>query len=477
MTVNAFELFKRTYDQWERHTRELMENGPAALVKGMSELVKTGSLGSYFAERWMEGGVIPAMRALFEMDRDVSASLRATLEGKKSPLAHVDEVGQRMRSGGRYDQLIGTLGKELLGSAVFEGEQVLAENAFLRLSYLPPVPGATPPTEAALFHAGGFLPYSDRIFRALPETNLFQPFLDRGMPVYAMDLAGDREALPDAGSVTLEQVIDAIAELSDVAFEHAGGRKMAIEGYCGLGMPMFCYLAARPEDAERKFKVAVSMVAPVDGRQCELLGKMMQLMPEHLLFTQFSLTELHGDYVSGDLLRMSMDVPIGAFFPKTPLGRFVAGWKNKSYADVARIEDLDKFQRRDLAGAYWISPENCRRYAIPSDLMAFSSRLWREGVGPDLVIPASYRGRRLSFRTIVEQTGIQLAGIYGGQDPLIPSTTAHVLRDHLGDRYTLVVHPKAGHIAYCLSSSMWKRDSRHPFDPHPVDLIADLYAR
>ena len=61
-----------------------------------------------------------------------------TLAGKKRPGELVEEVGQRVRSGGKYNRLITTMGQELCGSARFEGEEVLAENEFLTLSYLTP---------------------------------------------------------------------------------------------------------------------------------------------------------------------------------------------------------------------------------------------------------------------------------------------------------------------------------------------------
>lgn len=453
------------------HTR-LFKTGADVTSRGMRELVKTMKTNTMLFNRMVEHGFGPTMQSLMEINADVTRPFLETLAGKKEPSELVEEVGQRVRSGGKYNRLITTLGEELFGSARFEGEEVLAQNEFLTLSYLPAKAGV--PKRGALFHAGGFLPYSDLIFRFLPEANLFLPFLEAGVPVYAMELTGDRRRLPDQGIVTMERVIDSIEEMTEIAFEHNGGEKMVMEGYCGLGMPSINYLAAKPKDADRKISKAFTMVSPVDGRQCKLVGELAKNMPDHMMWTQFTLTELHGKYVPGDVLRAGMDIPIGAFFPKTTFGRFMSGWKAKEYAEINEIGQLSGAQRKELAGAYWISPENCRRFPMPADLVEFSSRLWTEGVKDDLMIPYAYKGEQLSFQTIVDETEIKLYGFYGGKDVVIPGETGQVLEANVkGGRYTRVIHPAAGHISYIISPGCWKPEHKYALDPNPIDLLFD----
>ena len=451
------------------HSR-LFQAGADVYSRGMKELVKTIKTNSLLFNRMVEHGFGPTMESLWEINSDVTRPFLETLTGQKAPMEAMEEVGQRVRSGGKYNRLITTMGAQLFGSARFEGETVLAQNEFLTLSHLP-APAEIPP-RGTLFHVGGFLPYSDRIFRILPEANLFLPFLEAGIEVYAMELSGDRQQLPDQGRITMERVIESIDEMTEVAFEHNEGQKMVLEGYCGLGMPALAYIAALPAQARRKLNKAFTMVAPVDGRRCKLVGELSANMPDHLMWTQFTLTELHGRYVPGDVLRAGMDIPIGAFFPKTPFGRFISGWKSKEFADIDTVEQLSKTQRKELAGAYWISPENCRRFPMPADLVEFSSRLWTDGVKDDLEIPYVFKGQQLSFRTIVEQTEIELFGFYGGKDLVIPGETAQVLEANLGQqRYTRVVHPAAGHISYILSPGCWKADHPYALDPNPIDLV------
>lgn len=477
MNASSDDQIKKSLEHFFELNSRLMGAGADIYSRGMSEMLKMMRTNTLMFNRVLQHGVGPTLQSLMEMNQDVARPFLETMTGKKDPEQLVEEIGQRVRSGGKYNKLITTLGRELFGSATFEGETVLAQNDFLTLSYLPPV-GQARTDVGPLFHAGGFLPYSDGIFRILPEANLFQPFLDAGIPVYAMELKGDKDQLPAGlGALTLEGVIEAIDQMTEVAFEHAGGRKLVLEGYCGLGMPALCYAAAMPRQADRKLKVVFTMVAPVDGRECTLIGELAANIPEQLIWTQFTLGELFGQYVPGDVLRMGMDLPIGSFFPKTPFGRFATGWKNKEYAEIHGVDQLNPLQRREMAGSYWISPENCRRYPIPSDLVRFSSRLWRDGVNDDLAIPYSYQGQQLNFHTIMEQTEIQLAGFYGGKDLVILPQTGDVLARNMGSRYTHVVHPKVGHISYILSAEIWDPKHRYAVDPNPIEVIKELYAR
>jgi len=477
MAEDPTEVWKRTVQELGQLNAQLFTQGVGLYARGMEQLLKAMSGNMYLLERAVEDGLIPSMRAFFEVERDISRPLLEGLSGERELDKVVHEIGERVRAGGRYGVLVDSLGGELFGTATFPGEEVLAEDEFVRLSYLPPTAGAEPPFEGALFHAGGFLPYSDRIFRFLPEANLFSPFLDRGIPVYALELKGEKDDLPSLGQFSIERHIDVLDEMTEIAFEHHGKRKLVLEGYCGLGMQAMAYVAARPDHAERKLRVAFTMVAPVDGRECKLVGGLMEHTPPHLVMSQLNLFELTGGYIPGDALRLGMDIPIGATFPKTPLGRFMAGWKNQAYAEIETVDELNKYQRKELAGAYWISPDNCWRFPLPTDLVRFSSGLFMEGIDDDLQIPFSYRGAPLSFRTVEEKTTIQLAGFYGAKDLVVPSSTGEVLARNLPDRYTHVVHPHAGHISYVLSRSIWNHGHKKALDPNPIDLMIELYNR
>lgn len=465
-----FALFQQTMEQATEAQTWLLRQGAGLYQRVAGEWGSWLRSHAYLNERFVEGGAVPTLQALTEMGKDLTTLASETFSGQRTVDQYLAELASRARSGGRYGGLIRTLGGELFGTARFEGEGILDGDDLFTLSYLPPrtVEGERPP---ALFHVGGFLPYSDRIFRILPEANLFLPFLERGIGVYAMELRAPADRLPGLGRVTVAQILRCIDRFTDRAFAH-DGRKLLLEGYCGLGMPVLAYLAAFPESADRKIRVAATMVAPVDGRKCTLISRMTETLPEGARLANMALTELLGNIVPGDAIRQGLDLPIGAFFPKTPFGQFMAGWKNKAYAEVRTVSDLTPAQRRELAGAYWISPENCRRYPMPADLVNLSNRLFSTGVGEDLTLPIEHEGRPLNLRTIVDKTSIRLFGFYGGRDLLIPEATGRVLMA-LGPRYTHVVHEKAGHISYVLSPEIWKPGARNVLQPNPIDLMLE----
>jgi pimeloyl-ACP methyl ester carboxylesterase len=277
----------------------------------------------------------------------------------------------------------------------------------------------------------------------------------------------------EVGACTLERLIDSIDEMSQAAFEHNGGRRMCLEGYCGLAMPALAFLAALPRQADLKFDVACIMVAPVDGRQCTMIYESLANTPKSMLWASSVLSEILG-VVPGNGLQQSLDVPLNTLFSKSAWGRFAVGWKRKAYAGVKSVADLDARMRRELAGAYWISPENSQEHSLPSDIARFTTSLWLNGLEDDLRLPYAHRGQPLCLKTILEQTKIQLVGFYGGRDPVVPESTADVLKRGLGDRYTHIVHPGAGHISYVLSPEVW--DPGHPkaLDPNPIDVIVEL---
>ena len=191
------------------------------------------------------------------------------------------------------------------------------------------------------------------------------------------------------------------------------------------------------------------------------------------MVVSYCLSECMDGYVSGDGLRLSQDLALRALFLKTPLGMFVTGWQHPEWAPVDRREDLTPEQRRLLAGAYWISPENGRRFPVPIDLSRYSAALFTQGIGPDGEIPFTLGGQPLSLAAL-RQTRLRFVGFYGAKDPMVPGETAACLMQALGSRYVHVVHPNAGHVTYVFSPKAWLPGGPKSLNPNPVDLIVSL---
>jgi hypothetical protein len=461
---------KRIFDSLAKLSRasgKVAERSAGVYAEGLAQSSQLVSLQSYLMERWVDGGLSPLMQSLAAVQRDIADPLLDSFLGDRKLGSSLQEIGKRAASGARYRKLVHTLGKELFGSATFPGEEVIAETDLLRMYYLP-ARGAQD-GGPALVHVGGFIPYGDRVFRFLPEANLFLPFLQRGIPVYAMEAKPGMSA-GQLSDVTLEQIIDSYAELSGAAFRHHGGGKLLIEGYCGLGLPMLAYLAARPEEADAWFSTAMLMAAPVNVQACPLLGDMLARVPHPLLSTNLTLSNIFGRYLQGAPLRIAIDIPISTFFHKTRTGQFLTGWKRQDYADIEKVEDLNPAQRLELAGAYWISPKTFAHHPIPAPILRSFVQLWDKGLGPDLELPTAYKGEPIRLGRIVEKTRIRVAGFYGGEDRMIPDATADVLQDAFGDRYTHVVHEKAGHVSYIVVPAMWSPKLPFGFKPNPIDV-------
>jgi hypothetical protein len=454
---------------------DLMERSARWYNDSVADGSKLANFNSYLMERWVNGGFSPLVKSLAAAQRDITEPFMDWAFGERQIGEFVQEIGKRTTSGTRYRKLVHTLGKELFGTARFEGEEVIGEDDCLTLTHIPTPEGVEPHPEAALFHVGGFIPYGDRVFRFLPESNLYLPFLQRGLPVYTMEVKPD--ARPgDLRRMTLENLVETVDAMSAAAFEHHGNRKMVIEGYCGLGLPMLSFLAARPAEADARFSVAMLMAAPVDARECTLIGEMLETLPDPLLSTNLTLAGLYGRYTQSTALRLAIDIPVNTYFYKTRAGQFLHGWKRHEYAEVESVEDLKPDQRLELAGAYWISPRTFSRHPIPADFLRLFTRLWQEGLDEDLKLPCTIGGQQLSLRTIVEQTQIQLVGIYGGEDRLIPEQTARILERTVGERYTHVVHPKVGHVTYIVVAAMWNKALPFAFKPNPIDVVLERYA-
>lgn len=170
------------------HRQATRSTSKAPAFNPMVESLKWMSAGASLWRATMTGWVLPSCKAALDINTHVANSWLEVMAGKKTPADHLREIGQRNLSGLRYDRLVDTVGKQLFGSASFAGEKVLMENDLFKLSYIPASGKAAGRKRApAVFHVGGFLPYGDKIFRFLPEKNLFKPLVERGMDVYAFE--------------------------------------------------------------------------------------------------------------------------------------------------------------------------------------------------------------------------------------------------------------------------------------------------
>jgi hypothetical protein len=159
---------------------------------------------------------------------------------------------------------------------------------------------------------------------------------------------------------------------------------------------------------------------------------------------------------------------------KTPMGSFASGWLSPAWADVSCVQDLTFKQQRELAGAYWISSENCRRFPVPVDLARFSERQFKIGVTEDGVMPFAIDGESVDLRRIFSESNLQVVSFYGGKDTLVPHETAHPMQAIGGDRYTHVVHPGIGHVGYILNPDIWRSDNARSLNPNPIDCLQAL---
>ncbi|MDX9719908.1 MAG: hypothetical protein RBU37_04110 [Myxococcota bacterium] len=404
---------------------------------------------------------------LFELQRHALQELASTMRGQQSPFELWQDWSKRSVSAMRYSAMVRDIGGGAFGAARLAGEKELASDDIFRLVYLPAKEECA--QGAALFHLGGVLPYGDPLFRFVPGTCFFERFTERGLSVYALELLPNPERLP-LRSLGLEALVDRIEHFARVAFEHNRRRRMILEGYCGLGPQALVYLCARPEDAAAKFDTLALFVSPVDGRRCGVLAEMMARMPQGLIELSFALAKSAG-LVGGDALRLTQDFALGALWAKSSMGMALQGWQRPELAELRAMGEAQAKVTKELAGAYWISAENARRFPVPLEIARFSARQFKEGVGEDGTLPASYRGEPLSLRALAERTDIEVFSFYGGEDRLVPQETAWPLQSLLGERYHHVVHQGLGHVGYILSPRVWQAGERKSLSPNPIELV------
>jgi poly(3-hydroxyalkanoate) synthetase len=456
-------------DDTRKTLGKLMSKGLTAYYGGVKHSLHTLKHAAHTASSFLESAFFPALDSMVQMNEQAAQAVLAALRGERSWREVLDEAAQRFDAGHRFPALVNTWGRELFGTATLAGETVLAEDALFRLVYIPPTRRvAAPPL--AVFHAGGCIPYGDRIFRMLPGIDFYSRFLERGMPVYAMELRGDRTEI-DYSRLTIDSLVEAVAAMSSHAFAHNQERKMVLEGYCGQGTQALAYVAALPEDADHKFSAMSVFVSPVDGSRCTSLASAVKATPDLYHEALMAFYGAMDSYVPGESIQIGLDMSLGALFLKSHLGYFSAGWNRTDLARVKSAAELTPAQRRDLAGAYWVSTDCSKRFPVPVGIARFTSALFKHGVGADGALPYPVLGRTVSLAALRDQTRLRVLGFYGGRDPVVPDATAQILITLLGSRYTHVIHPQAGHISYVLSPKLWEAGSPRALAPNPIDLI------
>ncbi len=467
-----FDMLSTTRTRMNDYSRELFHSTFDMMMLGLDDIMRSVGLRHILRHKLIGGGLIPMIASIMDFEKWETERLIEILKGDSDEtlMDFLKETSSKILSGMRYDHLVNKLGKQLFGSATFEGEKKIAENDWFTLTYIP----AKGSKKAVLFHQGGVLPYSDRIFRFLPEINFFDRFIEAGIDVYAMELKGDIVTNPKIKNLNVEKMIETSHEFTDIAFKHNGGKRMILEGYCGHGMQTAASLLADVDGMKKKVSEFMLMVSPIDGRKCNELGEMMNLFPKSMMFWNLVLTAMRGEVVKGDNLQRTIDVAKKSFFEKTTFGRFVHGWKAGLYSNVKNVNDLDKRLKMDLAGAYWISPVNATLYPVPVSLSHFSTMIFTVGVTEDGKLPVRYKGKRLSFSDL-KNTDIHIVAFYGDLDAMVPSKTADFMNDLMGDQFTQVVHEKTGHVSYILSPKRWQESGDRSFKPGIISTILKNY--
>jgi hypothetical protein len=452
----------------------LVEQAGNSWLAGARGAAEMARFFAYSHWAFHEASVGPALDAGLLVHAEAQKTLVAALRGEITVHELASTSAERIIAASRYERLVHSWGRELFGSARFAEETQIGEDDHFRLSYLPPARGTD--TGVAMFHSGGVIPFGDRLFRLTQESNFFQPFLQAGVGVYAMELRADRKAAR-RGRLTMARLVTAIETLSSVALRHHRERhstKLILEGYCGHGTQALAYVAARPRHADNTFSTLALFVAPVDGQKCDALATAVGATPAALRNLQLGWSNMWSGAIRGAVSELGLDLALRSVFQKTAMGYAVTGYTRREWANVRSAAELSPAQRRELAGAYWMSVANARRYPVPVDIVRFTNPLFSPGIGPDGDLGFSIDGRRLTLGSLASETNLRVVGFYGDRDPVVSEKTAHVLRKLLGDRYRHVVHADAGHVAYVLSPRLWDRTNARGFRPNPVDVLLSM---
>ncbi len=398
----------------------------------------------------MKSTVVPFTTEMMELNR-----IGMTID----PKAAMTELQERQQSAMNFPRLVETFGKQLFGSARYEGEKLLAENSLFALRHIPVKAGVE--RRASMFHIGGFIPYSDNVFRLLPGANFFEHFIANGIEVYEMKLKCDTTRFnSNMLELSIEAIVDSVHEFSDIAFNHCG-QQMILEGYCGTGINTFNAYLADLEGMARKFKMIVTFVSPLDARKCTIFEQLHEVLD----YINPNATNVDGHTISSLL-----DTIQERNFEKTPMGAIVHGWKNKEWAKIRHIEDLTLRQQSELAAWYWLSLQHGAYYPLSRDLYLFYSRLFNVGVSKAGVLPYEHKGHALSLKDL-KKTGVKILAFLGDKDHLVNFKTADMLPEILGDQCQVVVHEKTGHVAYIFNPNRWQKDDPRAFKPAIIETI------
>lgn len=399
----------------------------------------------------LKSSVIPFTSEMMELNR-IGMAL--------DPKQMLSDWTERQKSAINFQRFVQTFGKELFGSAIYDGEKLLAENDLFKLTHIPVKKGVE--KRASMFHLGGFVPYSDNLFRLLPKANFFDRFIENGIDVYEMKCKCDTTRYnAQLLDLSVERIIESAHVFSDIAFEHAGREKMILEGYCGTGVHTYTAYLADPESMARKFRLIATFVSPLDAKQCTIFEQMHEIL---------AYLNPEDSSVDGRTICSLLDTIQERVFEKTPLGALVHGWKNKEYAKIEKIEDLSHRQQSELAAWYWLSLEHGSLYPLSKDLYAFYSRLFTLGVSKAGVLPYEHKGQVINLNDL-KKTGIKVLAFLGDKDHLVDFRTADVLRDILGKQCEIVVHEKTGHVAYIFNPNRWQKDDPRAFKPDILETI------
>ena len=460
--------------------KPLAEKSKTALLNGLDKCVAAGYVGlddsvkmlkfsSSLTHYLMDGNVYPAIDSMVAVNKQLTYSLLSTIKGESDIKDFYNLNKARITSAFRFASLVNTLGKDLFGSAKFPGEKVVARNEFFKLTYIPPKKGVKE-QPFTLFHSGGFIPYGDKIFRLVDGFNFYENFHNRGIPVYAMELNGDKDEVKYL-RFEIETLVDCIEYFSNAAFAHNNKKKMVFEGYCGMGSQGLAYLAAKPKDAEKKFSAVANFVSPIDGTRCTSISTLLKHTPDSIFNMNMYLYNRISGYVPGDNVRFGLDLTLKSNFQKTLAGNMFTGWLRTDFANVKSLDELSPVQKRDLAGIYWISTHAAKRFPQPVDIMQFSKSLFAKGIARNGDLPYLYKGRKLNLKELADNTTFDYFSFFGGKDPVVLDTTGHCMYAFFGKRYHHTVHHAAGHISYVLSPKMWDTSKPNHMDPNPIDLI------
>ncbi|HRE16382.1 MAG TPA: hypothetical protein PLW86_04835, partial [Rhodocyclaceae bacterium] len=368
---------------------------------------------------------------------------------------------ERQQSAVNFQKFVDTIGCELFGSATYDGEEFLAETEFFTLTYIPVKAGVK--RRASLFHIGGFVPYSDNLFRLLPSANLFDRFIENGIAVYEMKLKCDKTQYnAHMLEMTIADIIETVHAFSDIAFAHNGREAMILEGYCGTGVHTYTSYLADIKGMAKKFRMILTFVSPLDARKCTIFEQVHEV----LAYINPQEGPVEGATISGLL-----DTIQDRNFEKTPMGALVHGWKNKEYAHINSISDLTQRQQSELVSWYWLSLRHGSFYPLSKDLYTFYSKLFTKGVSASGELPYVYKGQVLNIVDL-KTTGVPVLVFLGEKDHLVDCHTADILEPLLGDQAKVVVHQKTGHVAYIFNPNRWQKDDARAFTP---DVIATIF--